>query len=77
MRHENHLIAELGRIHEQWQNEISLKQELLAALIDLLPHARTHIEDLNSQMVGNLYPAINRAKLDRAEAAIAKATRPS
>lgn len=52
---------------------IAAAPDLLAALEDLLPYAAREIKRLNDTMVGSLYPAINLAKLDRAEAAIAKA----
>ncbi len=41
--------------------------ELVECLKDLLPHARSDVERLNAQMVGNLYPAINLSRLERAE----------
>ncbi len=47
--------------------------ELLASLTEILPYATRAIHDLNKQMVGDLYPAINLAKLERAEKAIANA----
>lgn len=51
---------------------IASAPDLLASLKELLPHATRRIEELNKQMVGSLYPAINWAMIDRAEKIIAK-----
>lgn len=44
---------------------------LREALDELLPYAERFLLNTNKDMVGNLYPAINLAKLDRARAALA------
>jgi len=49
------------------------RAELLAACKDILPHAEKDVERLNLLRCGNLYPAINIAKLQRADAAIRNA----
>ncbi len=51
---------------------IAAAPDLLAACLDLLPFARAAVRDLSEKMVGNLYPAINEAMLQRAEQAIVK-----
>jgi hypothetical protein len=48
---------------------------LLDSLKELLPHAQSDIRKLTRQMMGSLYPAINAAKLERAEAVIAAAVK--
>jgi hypothetical protein len=47
--------------------------DLLAACKRLLPHAKRGVEQLNSRMVGSLYPALNQSDVDDAQAAIARA----
>lgn len=46
--------------------------ELLACLVDLLPCARKYLLELNKKMIGDLYPAINVGRIERAEAVINK-----
>lgn len=48
--------------------------ELLASLIELMPYAAKEIERLVGAMVGDLYPTILRSQIERAKAAVRKAT---
>lgn len=67
------LLREMGAALQHYPSSLALCQELQASLKELLPHAQRDIQELNNTMVGNLYPSINNAKLQRAQAAITKA----
>ncbi len=47
--------------------------QLLKSLKELLPYAKRDVARLNEMMVGNLYPSITLAMLDRAEDTIERA----
>lgn len=55
---------------------VNCHDDLVQALHQMLPYARSRVNEMVAGMVGNLYPNIVLAELERAEAALAKAETP-
>lgn len=71
------LVAENKRLHavisttaracSQYKEQ---RDQLFAALRRIMPHAERGVKVANAKMVGSLYPALNHADLEEAQAAI-------
>ena len=67
------ITAELERRDDCRRRLEASHARLVDALRSVLPYARTRVKAIQDQMVGNLYPAIMDAELQRADAALTEA----